>query len=341
MHDAHTEPNYAAARASIAPPLHQPVECQYRGVDGISTIPPPYSKEQVGNFPDRRAKTTKELREFANRLLQSNWSQASRESGSRDHGFSAGIWSDRLRTGEGGNRRELFLTRSSMESQASTVDRQSPVDQRNSAPRERRRSLNPVRPAIRPPCGHRRSSSLPASPKAVHFGPVLEDVRYFNKSERPLAVSAGSSPVKDCVSSYFESPTQEPVPYEWEVSTPNFPRPTMTQTAMPVRLERVGLSNDKMALLGTVVVANLAYHKSIVCRFTLDFWNTISEVTAQHCHEIPGHDIFSFSIGLAELVDLELKPMFFCIRYNVDGQEFWDNNSSLNFQVDFKKRYLW
>jgi hypothetical protein len=29
--------------------------------------------------------------------------------------------------------------------------------------------------------------------------------------------------------------------------------------------------------------------------------------------------------------------MFMCIRYNVDGQEYWDNNDSVNYQVDFHK----
>ncbi|KAM6510179.1 protein phosphatase regulator gac1 [Fusarium falciforme] len=144
----------------------------------------------------------------------------------------------------------------------------------------------------------------------------------------------------DRSSCYFSLPPQELGPYEWELSTPNLPRSRVSQETAPVRLYRVYLSNDSMNLLGTVVVANLAYHKSVVCRFTMDFWNTIPEVTAQHCREIEGYDIFKFAVGLAELVDLEMKPMFLCVRYNVNGQEFWDNNSSLNCQLDFRKRPL-
>jgi hypothetical protein len=29
--------------------------------------------------------------------------------------------------------------------------------------------------------------------------------------------------------------------------------------------------------------------------------------------------------------------MFICIRYNVNGQEFWDNNHGMNYQIDFVK----
>ncbi|KAK2122413.1 hypothetical protein NOF04DRAFT_1196456 [Fusarium oxysporum II5] len=43
----------------------------------------------------------------------------------------------------------------------------------------------------------------------------------------------------------------------------------------------------------------------------------------------------SYSKYLTECTDLEYKPMFLCIRYVVGGQEFWDNNSYANFQVDF------
>uniref|UniRef100_A0A8H7K1I1 CBM21 domain-containing protein n=1 Tax=Bionectria ochroleuca TaxID=29856 RepID=A0A8H7K1I1_BIOOC len=32
--------------------------------------------------------------------------------------------------------------------------------------------------------------------------------------------------------------------------------------------------------------------------------------------------------------------MFLCVRYSVNGQEYWDNNNSANFQVDFRKKYL-
>lgn len=52
------------------------------------------------------------------------------------------------------------------------------------------------------------------------------------------------------------------------------------------------------------------------------------------------HDRFTFSIKLADTANLESKTLFFCIRYSVNGQEYWDNNGSANFQVDFRKKHL-
>lgn len=201
--------------------------------------------------------------------------------------------------------------------------------------RERSKSDERVRPVLRP-CGHRRSLSMPSLSKNVHFEHNLEDVCYFEKSEPPLAVSEGSSPVGE-----FQ---EEAHLYEWNFSTPNFPY-AASQNSMLVRLERVYFSNDHMALLGSIVVANLAYEKSIICRFTMDYWKTISEVEAQHyrgsrCVKGQSYDQFIFSILLSEVIDLESKPLFLCIRYKVNGQEFWDNNSDRNFQIDFKKRLI-
>lgn len=215
----------------------------------------------------------------------------------------------------------------------------------------RKKSGELVRPALR---GHRRPSSVPGTPvfsKAVHFDSHLEHVRHFLQVDRPLAVSAGSSPVDN-----YESDSEYPFPgrgrsgkgppFEWELATPNFPHDSLVRSSMPARLERVWLSNDQKALLGSVAVVNLAFHKLVVCRFTFDYWKTVSEVNAEYGHEIRprespfGHDRFTFNIKLSDLADLESKTLFFCVRYLVNGQEHWDNNDATNFQVGFKKKYL-
>ncbi|KAH7126099.1 putative phosphatase regulatory subunit, partial [Dactylonectria macrodidyma] len=113
--------------------------------------------------------------------------------------------------------------------------------------------------------------------------------------------------------------------------------------AQAVRLEKVWLSSDKKSLLGSVAVSNLAIQKSVVCRFTFDYWKTTSEIAAEYSHVIRphetslGHDRFTFSIRLSNTANLESKTLFFCIRYSVNGQDYWDNNASRNFQVDFRK----
>ena len=220
----------------------------------------------------------------------------------------------------------------------------------------RKKSGELVRPALRPP-SRRRPSSMPGTPifsKAVHFDSHLEHVRHFLQVDRPLAVSAGSSPVDNSYDSDNEYPfphddarsgTRSP-PYEWEIITANFPHDSHSRKSLPVKLEKVWLSPDQKCLLGYVAVSNLAFHKSVVCRFTLDYWKTTSEVAAEYSHEIRpretplGQDRFCFSIKLSDTANLESKTLFFCLRYSVNGQDHWDNNDGANFQVDFRKKHL-
>lgn len=218
----------------------------------------------------------------------------------------------------------------------------------------RKKSGELVRPALRP-ASRRRPSSMPGTPtfsKAVHFDSHLEHVRHFLQVDRPLAVSAGSSPVDnyDSDTEYPFGTDEKPVgrtpPFEWEIIINNFPVETPARKSLPVRLERVWLSNDHKFLIGSIVVANLAFQKAVTCRFTLDYWKTTSEVNAEYVCEITprtaeySHDRFQFSIKLADLANLETKTLYFATRYTVNGQEHWDNNNGTNFQVDFRKKML-
>ena len=230
-------------------------------------------------------------------------------------------------------------------------------DLQTKPPMIRKKSGELVRPALRPP-SRRRPSSMPGTPtfsKAVHFDSNLEHVRHFLQVDRPLAVSAGSSPLDN-----FESDSEYPFPpsedeqpaarrgppYEWELISSNFPTETVVRKSLPARVEKIWLSNDNKTLNGSVAVANLAFHKFVACRFTLDYWKTTSEVAAEYTSEIrprisaQAYDRFTFSIKLSDLANLETKTLFFCVRYSVNGQEYWDSNDGANFQVDFRKKYL-
>jgi hypothetical protein len=215
-------------------------------------------------------------------------------------------------------------------------------------PMVRKKSGELVRPALRPPSARRRPSSMPGTPvytKAVHFDSHLEHIRHFLQLDRPLAVSANTSPVDghDTEGEFpFGSDSRGPS-WEWEMKLANWPKDVSSRTTHPVRLERLFLSADKSTLIGTVAVANLAFEKYVTARYTLDYWRTTSEVGAAFCHDVrrqqaaDGFDRFSFDLKLNDQANLETKTLFMCIRYNVDGQEYWDNNGSVNYQVDFHK----
>ncbi|KAK4690465.1 hypothetical protein P7C71_g6333, partial [Lecanoromycetidae sp. Uapishka_2] len=217
----------------------------------------------------------------------------------------------------------------------------------------RKKSGELVRPALRAPSLKRRPSSMPGTPtysKAVHFQDnSLEHVKHFLQVDRPIAVSAGSSPVESCYESDSDYPfgnddliSRSP-PFDWEIRLTNFPQDSPQRAALPIRMEKVYLSSDTKVLIGAVAVRNLAFHKRVVARFTLDYWKTTSEIVAEYNNDVrktqanDGCDRFTFNIKLEDQANLENKTMFFCVRYNVNGQEYWDNNNSINYQVDFSK----
>jgi hypothetical protein len=219
-------------------------------------------------------------------------------------------------------------------------------------PMLRKKSGELVRPALRPTSSKPRPSSMPGTPtysKAVHFDSHLEHVRHFLQVDRPLAVSAGTSPVEgyetDVDFPWGDGSRRSRGPsFQWEIRLSNFPAGSRERSSMPVRVDRVFLSADNRVLIGVVAVQNWAFQKSVIARFTLDYWKTTSEVVAEYSNDVrrqeagDGRDRFHFSIRLEDQANLESKTLFFCVRYTVNGQEFWDSNGSINFQVDFAKK---
>ncbi|KAL7791587.1 carbohydrate-binding module family 21 protein [Trichoderma ceciliae] len=364
--------NACAAPVSASLRKSPPPVTDDRGIPNAAIISPPDSassdSEDEGR-PEIRGRKLGKLRDAVSQIPQPRTpSPPSKESrsGSDDvtprsimhTSFSAMTLSELPKSG-----RRKGHTRSATDPNASaimtsaensqTVSEDSEDDLRPKPPMVRKKSGELVRPALR---GYKRPSSMPGTPvftKAVHFDSHLEHIRHFLQVDRPLAVSAGSSPVEN-----YDSDTEYPfpggekrvpvarsLPFDWQLITNNFPHDSPLRRELPVRLEKVWLSPDQKSMLGSVAVSNMSFQKSVVCRFTLDYWKTTSEVVAEFSHEIRprvtrvSQDRFTFSIKLSDTINLELKTLYFCLRYNVNGQEYWDNNNSANFQVDFRKQF--
>lgn len=192
---------------------------------------------------------------------------------------------------------------------------------------------------------------MPGTPtfsKAVHFNEDIEQVRHFLQVDRPMAVSAGSSPVEtyDSESEYPFSDKKKANVTEWEIKTTNFPHNNQDRQHQPIRVEKIFLAADQKMLVGVVAVANIAFQKWVTARFTFDYWKTTSEVACEFNHDIrkqqvnDGFDRFNFNIKLADQAHLETKTLLICVRYNTNGQEFWDSNNNMNYQVDFVKKVV-
>ena len=206
----------------------------------------------------------------------------------------------------------------------------------------RKKSGELVKPALRP-SSRRRYSSMPGTPtyhKSVHFNESENQTRHFLQVDKPMAVSAGTSPVET-----YDSETEYPFDYSGksarEIRLSNFPQDTYERKLKPVRVERLFLSSDKETLVGTVAVQNLSFQKLVIARFTLDHWKTTSEVVAEYNNDpqqsSDGCDKFNFNIKLSDSANIESKTMLLCVRYNVNGTDFWDNNDDRNYQIDFTK----
>ena len=194
----------------------------------------------------------------------------------------------------------------------------------------------------------------PTLKNSVHFDGQLEHVRLFHKEQKPAAVSRDGSPCDTETSDndalgqsdgVYRSSEDERMRSTLVLEAINIPlRNAMASTQerlgdLDIRLEQVVLSKDGRAVEGTVLVRNIAFEKWVAVRFTYDWWQTTSEVTAKHSKSIPEEntDLFSFSIRLPEVTKrIEEKRLFFALRYLAAGREAWDNNRGENYQLRFR-----
>eukprot|EP00123_Amoebidium_parasiticum_P001414 comp12489_c1_seq1/m.7441 comp12489_c1_seq1/g.7441 ORF comp12489_c1_seq1/g.7441 comp12489_c1_seq1/m.7441 type:complete len:212 (-) comp12489_c1_seq1:27-662(-) len=89
-------------------------------------------------------------------------------------------------------------------------------------------------------------------------------------------------------------------------------------------------------LSGFATVRNIAYEKLVSVRYTMDGWMTYNEVAADYAAYFPeinpGVDNFAFAIPLPDFIP-DFQELAFCIRYEVRGGIYWDNNHTLNYTV--------
>ena len=195
--------------------------------------------------------------------------------------------------------------------------------------------------------GQASSKSEPATPnhgrsKSVSFANRLDHIKLFFAEQKPIAVSRDGSPTEDTSGTESEAPAPaRVVPPDDEkkrllvMNVVNMAqRSTMD---VDVMLEGVTLSKEA-TLCGHVKVRNLAFQKSVAIRFTFDFWQTTSEVSAKYEQPLAhgAFDRFSFVIRLHDILSkIEDKTLYMAIRYAVNGREIWDNNGGQNYKIKF------
>jgi hypothetical protein len=162
--------------------------------------------------------------------------------------------------------------------------------------------------------------------------------------QKPQVVSRAGSPEGHYTTSEGEEYPFPPTDEEkdeakvLQIKLPNFP--TSHPPDSELYLESLFLDDDRKSLKGLIACKNLSFQKWVAVRFTLDWWQTTSEVTASHKDSVKGglYDRFQFTVKLSDILQkIEEKTLFLAIRYSTDGREIWDSNGGSNYQVNFEK----
>ncbi|KZV81580.1 hypothetical protein EXIGLDRAFT_577105, partial [Exidia glandulosa HHB12029] len=119
-----------------------------------------------------------------------------------------------------------------------------------------------------------------------------------------------------------------------------------------VQAQSFALTEDKRDVDVGILVRNVAFSKSIAVRFTLDNWQTTSEVIARHVESVwsvpamrakidPDMDRFACTVRLGDFGGrIKQKTMLAAVRFEVPGtgQAYWDNNNGANYQIVFERK---
>ncbi|CEF71811.1 hypothetical protein FGSG_11641 [Fusarium graminearum PH-1] len=200
---------------------------------------------------------------------------------------------------------------------------------------------------------HRRHLVRKPTPRTAVCFELKDQVQHLPQTDRPAVVkhepqfaegSYKDSAHKNSHPTTSIHITRSPST-QWDITSSSI-IVTAAENLTSVKLKRLWVSVDERSFLGSVAVANYAFEKSVICRFTFNHWHTISEIHAQYAYSLTGTnppnevDYFLFTLKLPDevLVQPGIKTFQCCIKYIVNGQGYWDNNHGLDYRVSFKRK---
>ncbi|KAF9085127.1 hypothetical protein BGX29_002154 [Mortierella sp. GBA35] len=187
-----------------------------------------------------------------------------------------------------------------------------------------------------------RSHSSPTpftSPKYVHFNTQLEHVRLFLQGETPSCVGERETLVDHRQQDRSTSNIKVSLSNWSPVKADTFQPVNIDSGAAPLRVETVVLSEDQTQLHGKILVQNIAFHKHVSVRYTIDFWQTQCEVGAEFEESIKGTSVDRFKFVIPLDMERSMVEKTFCmaVKYRVIGREFWDSNNGMNYHIECKR----
>lgn len=90
---------------------------------------------------------------------------------------------------------------------------------------------------------------------------------------------------------------------------------------------------------GTIRVNNCTYDKHVFVRLSFDEWQTTKDLPATHSmnYSHDNTDTFIFEVNLTD-ENRMCKRILFALCFQVNGEEFWDNNQGWNYVLDVFER---
>ncbi|XP_009082142.1 PREDICTED: protein phosphatase 1 regulatory subunit 3D-like [Acanthisitta chloris] len=218
-------------------------------------------------------------------------------------------------------------------------------------------SFSSCDPALRPII-RRRARSLPTSPErrkraalqcqsrmnrvrfADALGLELTEVKVFQSGEDPSIPLHVLSRLSINSDLWYSNSNLE---FTMQCLVPDFQQPadcvdfSSRLQEQLVCLERV--TSSDLGLSGTIHVCNVAFEKRVSVRYTFNQWESLHEVCARWHRSIPEKngqeqvDVFTFFLPVPPFL-LQLSSLVqFAARYQVNGQEYWDNNRGKNYTL--------
>lgn len=223
------------------------------------------------------------------------------------------------------------------------------------------RSSSSCDPTLRPII-RRRARSLPTSPErkraaircqvsgymnrmnrvrfADALGLELTEVKVFQSGEDPSIPLHVLSRLSINSDLWYSSLDLE---FTMQCLVPDFQQPadcidfSSRLQKQQVCLERV--TSSDLGLRGTIHVRNIAFEKRVSVRYTFNQWKSLHELSAQWHSSIPEKsgqdqvDVFTFFLPVPPFLLQVCSVVQFAARYQVNGQEYWDNNRGKNYSL--------
>ncbi|CAO3678866.1 unnamed protein product [Umbelopsis ramanniana] len=251
------------------------------------------------------------------------------------------------------NNRRVSLKRGSSET---ALGPSSKPSNKPSTPPKLHLDLDPyTSPMVRKKSGEIVKSSLkcksapttPTCPKFVHFNAELEHVRLFLKGQTPTAVHGDPPELEDDNDDDDEEEDDDEdeggitiKSKRLDIKYPNWPvrSSPLELLAKMVSVESIKLAPNQKSLVGSCQVSNISFHKHVLIRYSLNYWQDTHEIEASYREPCASGDAsnsaldrFMFNIPINPKAN---QTLFLCVKYTVNDREFWDNNDGRNYQVD-------